>query len=472
MSLSIPPTGTAPITFNGLASGLNTSQIITAMLAPETAVINSYTAQEGTLTAQQTAWQGIQTDLTTLLTQTQSLQGSQAFQVMTASSTASGITATAQPGAPAGSYSLNVTALAQAQQSDSAATVSDPTATTFGTGTITITVGSQTPVNITIASGQNSLNGIAAAINNAGAGVTASVINNGSGSKLLLSANATGTANGFTVTDGLSGGTTALGPFTAIQAAQNASLTLGSGSGAITVTSSSNTVSSLVPGVTLTLSGVGAGTVTVSTNVSALQSLVQSWVNAYNQVQKDVNAQSSYNTTTQQPGGPLFGSQLLDVIEHTMASNVDATVAGAPANLNSLPLAGITMNSDGTLSVNTSTLQSQLTASPSNVGALMQGLANSLQPALASLATPVTGAVATQLTGIGNQLTSLQDTVTALQQQLAQEQTILQQQFAAMEQAVSQNQSAGTLLNQLALAAYGSPSTSGSSSTSGTGSGG
>jgi flagellar hook-associated protein 2 len=470
MSLSIAPTGgSGPITFTGLASGLNASQIIQAELAPENAIIQNYTTQEGTLTAQQTAWTGIQTDLQALNTQTQSLQGPQAFQVMTAASTASGIAATAQPGAPAGSYSLNVTSLAQAQQSVSTANVSDPTATTFGTGTITIQVGSGTPVNVAIASGQNSLNGIATAINSAGAGVTASVINTGSGSSLLLSANTTGTSNGFTVTDGLSGGTTALGPFSNIQAAQNAQLTLGSGSGAITVTSQSNTVASLIPGVTLTLTGTGSGTVTVSGNVSALTSLVQGWVNAYNQVQKDVNTQNTYNTSTSQPGGPLFGNALLDVIGGTLASNAAATVAGAPANLNSLGLAGITMNSDGTLSVNTATLQAQLAASPSGVGQLMQGLAAGLQPALASLADPITGAVADQLTGIGTQLTSIQSTVTSLQQQLAQEQAILQQEFNAMEQAISQSQGTSSLLSQLTAAAYGSSS---SSSSSGTSSGG
>lgn len=250
MALSIAPLSSpgSPVMFSGLASGLPTQQIISAELAPEQAIIQSYQAEEATLTSKQTAWQGILADLGALLAQTQALLAPQAFQAMAAGSSAPGVlTASAQPGAPAGSYSLTVTQLAQAQQSVSSGGASDPAALVFGTGTITIQVGSAAPVTVTIASGQNSLTGIAAAITQAGAGVTASVINTGTSYQVLLSGAATGTANAFTVTDRLSGGSTALGPFSTIQAAQNASLTLGGGSGAIMVTSSSNTVRSLIP---------------------------------------------------------------------------------------------------------------------------------------------------------------------------------------------------------------------------------
>lgn len=441
MSLSIPPGAPAggPVTFSGLASGLNTSQIIQAELAPENAIIARYQAEEGTLTAEQTAWQGIQTDLQSLLTQTQALLAPNAFNAMTATSSAPTVlTATAQPGAPAGTYSLTVTALAQAQESVSSGTASDPAQTgTFGTGTITIQVGTQIPVTITIASGQDSLNGIAAAINQASAGVTASVINNGTSYQILLSANATGTANAFTVTTSLSGGTTSLGPFTAVQPAQNAQITLGGGTGALTVTSQSNTVTDLVPGVALTLAATGSAQVTVSTDASGITSLIQGWVGAYNQVQKDLDTQDGYNTTTEQPGGPLFGNPFLDVIGNALADAATEVVAGAPSTMNSLGLLGITMNSDGTLSVNTATLQSQITVNPQGIAQLMQGIANSLEPSLQSLSAQVTGAVAAQIQALAAQSTEVQRTITALQQQLAQEQAILQQEFVAMEQAVA-----------------------------------
>jgi flagellar hook-associated protein 2 len=448
------------VTFSGLASGLNTQQIIQAELAPEVAIIQSYQAQEATLTSKQTAWQGIASDLQALLTQTQALLAPQAFQAMAATSSAPGVlTAAAQPGAPAGSYSLTVTRLAQAQQSVSSGSASDPNALVFGTGTITIQVGSQAPVAVSIGSGHNSLNGIAAAINQANAGVTASVINTGSSYKLLLSGNSTGAANSFTVTDGLSGGSVVLGPFSNIQAAQDASITFGSGTGAITVTSPSNTVTSLVPGVTLTLVGVGSAVVTVAPDTSALAALVQNWVSAYNQVQKDLNTQNSYNTTTQQPGGPLFGDPLLDTIWRTLARAVSGTVSGAPTSMNSLGMVGITMNSDGTLSVNTTTLASQLVANPQGVGQLMQGIANALEPGLGALAAPVTGAVPQAISTLGTESQSVQQTVTALQQQLSQEQQILQQEFIAMEQAVSRFQGEGQLLTAFVLQSLGTGAT-------------
>ncbi len=479
MALSVQPSGSAglgPVTFSGLATGLNTQQIIQALLAPEQAIVQSYQAQEGQLTAQQTAWQGIETDLQSLLSQTQALLAPQAFQAMTASSSNPGVlSATAQPGAPAGSYSLSVTQLAQAQESVSSGSASDPNALVFGTGTLTIQVGSSSPVTVTIGSGQNSLTGIAAAINAAGAGVTASVINTGSAYQLLVSGAATGSANAFTITDSLSGGTAALGPFSTIQAAQNATLTLGSGAGALTVSSPSNSVTSLLPGVTLQLAGVGSATVTVSPDVQALTSLVQGWVSAYNQVAKDLATQDSYNTTTQQPGGPLFGSPLLDLIGRTLASAASATVPSAPPSMTSLGMVGITMNSDGTLSVNTATLQAALSQNPQGVGALLQGIANDLLPGLQGLEAPVTGAVPQAITALQTEEQNVQNTIAALQQQITQEQQTLQQEFIAMEQAVSQSQGLGQLLYQFALSSLltGLPASgAGVASGSGTGASG
>jgi len=467
----------APVTFTGIATGINAGQIIQAEQAPETAVVNEYTAEVGTLTDANTAWQTILNDLQAIGSQATTLDDPMTFQAMSAeSSNTAALTASATTGAPAGSYALNVTALAQGQESVSTGTDNSATALDFGTGTLTFQIGTATPVSVSIGSGQNSLTGIAAAINAAGIGITAQVAQTGvSTYQLLLTGSGTGTTNAFTVTDGLSGGATTLGPFGTVQAAQNASLTLGSGAGAITATSASNTVSNLLSGVTLSLVGQGQTTVTVSPDTSGETTSVENFITAYNQLVTDTNTQNTFNTSTDTPGGPLFGNSLLDLISGSVADAVMNPVAAAPTAVNSLAMVGVSMNSDGTLSVNNSTLQAALAANPQGVQTLLQGVAQATNAALTTLDTASSGAVPEAMTSNTDQITQLNTTITNLQTQMAQEALIMQQEFTAMEQAVSQDQGLLTYLQgeSAELAGLSSSSSSGStglgtSSTTGT----
>jgi len=462
MSVSISGSS-APVSFSGIASGLDSTQIIQAEQAPETAVITQYNNQIGTLTNADTAWQTILSDLQAIGTQTQTLQDPVTFTAMSAqSSNPSALTASAASGTPAGVYMLTVNHLAQGQESISTGSVSDPTALDFGTGTLSIQVGSNTAVPVTIGTGQNSLNGIAAAINAAGAGVTAQVIQTGTGSyQLLLSGTDT---SGFTVTDGLSGGSTALGPFGTLQAAQTASVTLGSGSGATTVTSDSNTISTLLPGLTLSLASPGTSVVTVGADTSGEATEVQNFVAAYNQLVKDINTQNTYDTSTQQPGGPLFGNSLLDLISGTLANTVMNPVSGAPSAVNSLGMIGVSMNSDGTLSVDSTALQAAVQQNPQGVATLIQGVAQATNSAVTSLDQASSGVIPQQVSANESELQSLTATVNQLQAQMQQEALIMQQEFTAMEQAVSENQGMLGLLTEEASLLGGSSSSSTSGS--------
>ncbi len=467
MSLSVTSTSGAAVSFTGIASGINANEIIEAEQAPETAVLDEYQSQIGQLTDANTVWQTILADLQAIGTQVQTLQNPLSFKAMTAeSSNSSAVTASASSGTPAGSYALTVTQLAQGQESISEGSVSDPTALDFGTGTLQIQIGSSQAVSVSIGTGQNSVDGIASAINAAGLGVTAQVAQTSSGTyQLFLTSNATGTTNAFTVTDKLSGGSVALGSFSTVQAAQDASLTLGSGSGAVTVTSPSNTVSSVLPGITLSLLETGSSTVTVSSDATTEATTVQNFVTAYNQLVKDINTQNTFNTSTEEPGGALFGNPLLDLISGTLADAVMNPVAAAPAAVDSLSMIGVTMNSDGTLSVDTGTLDTALQQNPQGVVTLMQGVTQAVSTALTSFDAPSTGAVPEQMTANTSQINTLTTTINTLQTQIQQEALIMQQEFTAMEQVVNEDQGLLSLLE-------GNSSSSSTSSTSGTSSAG
>ena len=131
-------------------------------------------------------------------------------------------------------------------------------ATTIGTGSFSITAAGQATA-ITVDSSNNTLAGLRDAINRANTNVRASIVQDGDNSyRLMVSSKESGTANALTISSSLAGGTAPT--FSNLQAAQDATVKLGTGSNAITVTRSSNLVGDLIPGVTLNLvTAIGEG---------------------------------------------------------------------------------------------------------------------------------------------------------------------------------------------------------------------
>jgi len=111
-------------------------------------------------------------------------------------------------GAPInGSYAVSVTQLASAQSAASQGYTSD--SASVGDGTITVTIGG-TATPITIESSNDTLDGVASAINAANLGVTAQVVNTGAPGapfRLQITSNLTGSAQAFTIGASLTGGT-------------------------------------------------------------------------------------------------------------------------------------------------------------------------------------------------------------------------------------------------------------------------
>jgi flagellar hook-associated protein 2 len=182
--------------------------------------------------------------------------------------TASGLTGfDFDPTTTTGSMSQDSANGGQAAQGFNSATDS------IETGTYSISVGTGTTKNISITSSNNTLAGLKDAINNSGVGVTASLETvSSSDIRLILTGSATGSANTITAS-GLTGldfnGSTGSGSMSQSvadggQAAQNAVLKVNGTS----ITSSSNTVTSAISGVTLNL----AQTTSVATTLKVSQS--------------------------------------------------------------------------------------------------------------------------------------------------------------------------------------------------------
>ncbi len=180
---------------DGLSSGLNTTEIIDALLKAERQPAVLMETEQTEKTNIVTALKALQAKLLALNTTAGRLAQRAAFDSYSVNvSDDSYLTASASGRVATGSYDLQVQSVARNHQIASQG-FADQSQALLGTGSITVSVGSGSPRTITIDSSNNSLTGVARAINNARIGVTASVVNDGSSSnpyRLILTSSKTG----------------------------------------------------------------------------------------------------------------------------------------------------------------------------------------------------------------------------------------------------------------------------------------
>jgi len=268
----------------------------------------------------------------------------------------------------AGQHSIIVQQLAQAERLSSSVAVKDNAGTVAGSDTTPLNLSGTFQINgtnITV-SAADSLQDIAANINqlNKGAsatGVSASVIKVATNDyRLTLVSDTTG-STGFTLAGaaldaagtlaGLQlGATGQTNARQVLQAAQDAQV----GIDGLTITRSSNTISDALAGVTLSLKQADP-TVTVNMSIGvdqqALRANVQSFVDAYNNVQAMVNEQFKFNADTG-TSGVLSGEALLTTFQSTLFGSVMQSVPGLTSDRNSLIMIGVEPDSNGQLYIN------------------------------------------------------------------------------------------------------------------------
>ena len=204
---------TPSISFSGLASGIDTSSIISQLTTVAQQPITQLQGKDDAYNASLSAWQQLNTNLSSLQTAAVALTQASTFSAASATSSNTAVAGiTTLPGATLGDHSLTVTQLAQAQKVVSAPVSSGSTALgqtgSFLLNGKTISVGST-----------DALTDISVKINAAQAGVTATVVNVGPNNfRLTLTSNQTGAANTIAATDttgGILGGLGILGTGTA-----------------------------------------------------------------------------------------------------------------------------------------------------------------------------------------------------------------------------------------------------------------
>ncbi len=217
------------------------------------------------------------------------------------------------------------------------------------TGTITavlaggLTTGTVTGNNVS--TGDGSLATVVGNINQAGAGVTASAVQVGLNTyRLQLTSNTAGANNGENID--AAAFNDSVGGFLTLTAASDAQVTVGSGPGSYTVASSTNTVSGLLPGVTVNLlqQSTSPVTVTVAHDDAAIADKVQALIDAANQVQSTVDGLTKYDPSSN-TASPLTGDATATQIMTALTNGFIGTVSGA--NPQSPGLAGVSIDGTG-----------------------------------------------------------------------------------------------------------------------------
>ncbi len=455
-----------PITFGGISSGIDTNSIITKLVQIEkrpivdlqTRVTSAQTRQ-GLLGGLSTKVNDLQTSLRALTTQA-GISGR-------AATVASGApyTATAGPGSALGDYSVIVNQLAQAQRTYSNAFPDPAKAGLLKAGTLTLSTGGKS-ASITIGAGDN-LNQVASQINGAGLSLTASVVYDGSEYRMVINGGSAGKQNAVTFADAGTGLALDV-PANTVIPAKDARLSVDG----LVVSSSSNNVTGIIPGIALSLTGTSgtAYTTSITNDPTKLQTSLEAVATAYNAVMGLVGKQMPQTgSSTPLDDTTLVGDSAVLQLQTTMF-NLPVSTAGPKGNtFTALAEIGLTVDRYGTMSLDANRLQTVMATKGSAVIDLLvgtdgkNGLASKLANGVQAFTDPVSGVLVSDNQSIGQQITAMNKSIDRMSRMADAYQTNLQAQFSAMEQLISTYNSQTSSLTQMLNNTTSSSSSSSSS---------
>jgi flagellar hook-associated protein 2 len=455
------------INFSGIGSGLDFSKLTESILAERSRPISQLQTRNASNTKRSDALKQLNTRLASLTQAADALKtrdlGTGRISTSTDASVASvSVTETSS----IGSFNLSVTRLATSLTQVSRTYGDDTTAVLAG-GASTATFelrkgGASSGTAITIDSSNNTLTGLRDAINAADAGVTASVVDTdgtGTNYRLLLTSSETGSAGRVELVETTSTGTatdlalTATNPeVTGVDfSALNASFKYNGG----TLTRSSNTITDVVAGTTLTIKETGSTSINISAKTSDLGEKIRSFVDAYNGVQDFVAGQYTKDGAGR-PSGPLAGDPTLRSVQRQLRDALGAKSTANGGAFTSLTDIGISRDDAGKLTLNSTVFDDKLANSLSDVKALFagkaegySGLANSIHTASNRLSDGVSGVVKTAIDGLTDSVKRTERTIADHLTRISNLRVSLARQFAAADAAINQLNGQSTSLTSV-----------------------
>jgi flagellar hook-associated protein 2 len=445
---------------SGVVSGLNTSALVDAQIASESGPKDALVKQVSTDNSLLAALQTLNSSYANLATQAKADAASNAWNVFTATSSDTSVSATTTTDASAGTVSFSIDSVAAAQVDVTAPMQDSATVPVF-----TIVGSTGTQVEIHPASG--SVADIAAAINKSSAGVSAIAVASGQDAttgaalyRLQLTSSHTGASGAFSF---FGGSSSDIGAGTApdllaqpgaavIQTASDASVTLWAGtSAAQTVTSTGNTFSNLLPGVSVTISKKSTTPVslTIAQDTTTITNAASSLVTAVDTLLHSIATSSAVSSTTDSSGntttsgGPFTGDSLIRNSAYALFNTIAQPKNGvSPASI------GIMIHQDGAITFDAAKFQSALASDPTGTHALLQSISSAVAAEATAQSDPVSGGITSRVSSLTNNIRGLNTQVSVWTAELATRKTALQSAFAAMETQLSALKTQSTWLSQ------------------------
>jgi flagellar hook-associated protein 2 len=441
--------GMATISSAGIGSGLDVNSIVSQLMAIEKQPLTALQTKATTIQSTVSEYGKIKSAVSTLRDLAAKLAGTSTWGQTVTNSSSPAVSA-ASNNSTAGSYTVEVQALASVQTIATASPM--PATTTPGAGTLRIELGTwgtgqtsftpkagATAVDISVTS-TDTLADVRDKINGAGAGVTAMIMTDASGSRLLIRSNVSGAAGAFR-TSGIaslafdpSAGASAM---TQSQTAADAKATVNG----LAVTSASNTLSNIVDGLTLNFSALTTGPVTVNvvTDTESLKKTLTDFAAAYTALVKLIATDTKYDPTTRK-GAILQGDSAAVGLQRQLR-----TLAGAASTASTafghLSDVGLELQSDGSMTLNASKLGNalgnlaelkKLFSNTNLVDASQDGFGRRFRVATDAML-GVDGALTTRTDGLGQQLQRNQKAQDAHTVRLAAIEKRMRAQYTALD---------------------------------------
>lgn len=466
-NLSLP--GLSGYDFSGIVS-----KLVQVYSMPEQKMLDEQSA----LQIKKDAWRDVNTRLQSLDSTLTALKDAITWTATTATASSSVITPTTGTNATPGTYTVDVTNVAAAHTVVSAkqAVASDTTPIPGLATTETFTINSiMVTVNSSTAGQPPSLQDFANAINLAGVGVTASVVQTDTSPtnyQLSLVSKKTGTANAMTFIDGADKVLETLGIFDSVTHALASDTTNGTGGtskaaadaalvvNGIHITSSSNSVTGAISGVTLNLSDkVTGATVTVASDNSVPQKKIQDFVDQYNSTMDFIAQKLSYDKDTKKKGD-LFGDAKLQMIQERLRNIVGGLQVNQTSPYHSMSDIGISTSAtdygkSATLSFDTTKFSTAMSTNSQSVANLFGASNGGITPSTASGMANVmhnflypeisyNGGIDQTKNNLDTQITDLTTRITDFEEKVKDYQTRMQIKFANLESVLSGLNSQGS----------------------------
>ena len=455
------------LTSLGAGSGVDVSSLaqnlVSAERVPKENAINAKITKNESRISGYSALSFVLSGVKTAMT---ALKDQNNFNAVTATnSNTAAFSVTTSAAATTGTHDIEVLQLAKAQRSISAGFASASVPINGGNAmSLTLTVGGSAKPAISLDAGKDTPQDIVNAINASTTGVKAQLVNTGDGSvnpyQIILSG-AVGASGAFTISTNYGSGSgspgLSFGSNAANQTAVDASVKIDG----VSYTRSTNSVTDVVPGLTLNLKATttSAASVDLTRDTSTIKENIKAIVTAYNDAVTIFGEVSDPKSTFETYGATLVGDSTVRTVKQQLRSMVMGTSSTPGDSVGSLWQMGVSIDQTGVMSVDDTKLDAALADHYTDVVKAFTGNQNGLtiySPANAGIAGDAvkkltnmlgkTGILLTQSESADTQNTKYKAELTKLQTRMDALLLRYQKQFSSMDSLVGNVNSQKTSL--------------------------